>query len=104
MGIEKCREIVSKYLFSKENEILQSDVFENPKTLLNEKTQELALGAPVYKLLEEWGEIHKREFKVAVSAGGKRLGAGEGFSKKEAEQNAAKDALKRLKKLTIFMP
>jgi len=92
-GIDKCREIVSKFLFSKESEILKSDIFQNPKTLLNEKTQELALGVPIYELLEEWGEIHKRQFKIAVSAGGKHLGIGTGFSKKEAEQNAAKNAL-----------
>jgi len=93
MGIEKCREILSKFLFSKEDEILQSEVFQNPKALLNEKTQELGLGTPVYKTLEEWGEVHKRKFKIAVSAGEKLLGKGIGFSKKEAEQNAAKEAL-----------
>jgi ribonuclease-3 len=92
-GIEKCREILSKFLFSKEEEILQSEIFQNPKTLLNERTQELGLGAPVYELLEEWGEVHKREFKMSVSAGGSLLGKGIGFSKKEAEQNAAKEAL-----------
>jgi ribonuclease-3 len=96
-GIEKCREILSKFLFSKEDEILQSEVFQNPKTLLNEKSQELGLGAPVYETLDEWGEIHKRKFKMAVNAGQKRLGQGVGLSKKEAEQNAAKAALKRLK-------
>jgi len=95
-GIEKCREILSKYLFTQEAEILQSDIFQNPKTLLNEKTQELGLGAPKYELLEEWGEVHKREFRVAVSVGKKRLGRGEGFSKKQAEQNAAKMALEKL--------
>jgi len=93
-GIEKCREILSKFLFSKEDEILQSEIFQNPKTLLNEITQKQGLGAPVYELLEEWGEIHKREFKIGVSAGKKQLGQGTGFSKKEAEQNAAKEALK----------
>jgi len=94
MGIEKCREILSKFLFSKEDEILQSEVFQNPKALLNEKTQELGLGTPVYQTLEEWGEVHKRKFRISVSAGGKPLGKGIGFSKKEAEQNAAKEALK----------
>ena len=92
-GIEKCREILLKFLFSKESEILQSEIFQNPKTLLNEKTQELGLGTPKYELLEEWGELHKREFRVAVSAGKKLLGKGAGFSKKQAEQNAAKEAL-----------
>jgi len=96
-GIEKCREILSKFLFSGEDEILQSEIFQNPKTLLNEKMQKLGLGTPVYELLEEWGEIHKREFRICVSAGKKRLGQGTGFSKKEAEQNAAKEALKKLR-------
>jgi len=92
-GIEKCREILSKFLFTEEAEILQSEVFQNPKMLLNEKTQELGLGTPKYELLKEWGEVHKREFRIAVSVGKKRLGRGEGFSKKQAEQNAAKMAL-----------
>ncbi|MCL2284693.1 MAG: ribonuclease III [Fibromonadales bacterium] len=97
-GIEKCREILLKFLFSKEDEILKSDIFQNPKTLLNEKTQELGLGAPAYEALGEWGEIHKRKFKMAVKVSSKRLGQGTGFSKKEAEQNAAKEALKALGK------
>ncbi|MCL2101320.1 MAG: ribonuclease III [Fibromonadales bacterium] len=95
-GIEKCREILLKFLFSKEDEILQSEVFQNPKALLNEKTQELGFGVPAYEELDEWGEIHKRKFRMAVNAGGKRLGQGVGFSKKEAEQNAAKEALKQI--------
>jgi ribonuclease-3 len=93
-GIDKCREILLNVLFSKEKEILESEIFQNPKALLNEKTQELGMGVPVYEKLDEWGEVHKREFKMAVSAVGKRLGTGTGFSKKEAEQNAAKAALK----------
>lgn len=97
-GIEKCKEILSEFLFSKERDILQSEIFQNPKTLLNEKTQELCLGPPVYEMLDEWGEIHKREFKMAVCAGGRQLGQGIGFSKKEAEQNAAKEALLHLLK------
>jgi len=92
-GIEKCREILSRFLFAEETEILQSDIFQNPKMLLNEKTQELGLGTPKYELLEEWGEVHKREFRIAVNVNKKRLGKGEGFSKKQAEQNAAKEAL-----------
>ncbi len=95
-GVEKCREILSKFLFSEEGEILKSEIFLNPKTLLNEKSQELGLGTPAYEELDEWGELHKRKFKMAVSAGGKLLGQGIGFSKKEAEQNAAKEALKRI--------
>lgn len=96
-GIDKCREILKKFLFSEEKKILNSEVFQNPKMLLNEKTQELGLGLPTYKTIEEWGEFHKRNFKIVVSINEEDFGVGIGLSKKEAEQNAAKKALKKLK-------
>ncbi|MEW6557604.1 MAG: ribonuclease III [Elusimicrobiota bacterium] len=52
---------------------------------------------PVYKVLEEKGPDHDKIFKVAVNIGKKQLGIGIGKSKKEAEQNAAKNALLKLK-------
>ncbi|GHV11905.1 ribonuclease III [Fibrobacterales bacterium] len=95
MGVDKCRLLLNAALFSRESEILKSDIFCNPKTMLNERAQELMLGAPIYFVLEEWGEEHKREFRVGVDVGGERVGEGTGFSKKEAEQKAAKIALER---------
>jgi ribonuclease-3 len=51
-----------------------------------------------YKLKKTEGPPHDRVFYVTVHAGGKLLGAGKGLSKKEAEQNAAGEALKQFGK------
>lgn len=49
-----------------------------------------------YELIEEAGPPHDRTFKMKVMLGDKEFGEGSGKSKKESEQNAAKEALKKL--------
>jgi ribonuclease-3 len=48
----------------------------------------------MYKVLEEKGPEHKRIFKIGVIFNNKMLGVGSAPSKKEAEEEAAKEALK----------
>jgi len=50
-----------------------------------------------YKLLEEKGPAHDKIFKVELILDGRTLAEGEGKSKKEAEQKAAKEAFFCLK-------
>lgn len=61
------------------------------------RLQELALasgrGLPEYRVSEE-GPDHAKRFFAEVLIGGEPLGSGEGRSKKQAEQSAAKEALK----------
>jgi len=45
------------------------------------------------------GPDHDKTFQVRVYFGKRELGHGEGKSKKEAEQAAARDALRRLERL-----
>ncbi|MBE6051148.1 MAG: ribonuclease III [Clostridium sp.] len=49
-----------------------------------------------YELVKYEGPPHHRKFYVNVLVSDKKLGEGSGYSKKEAEQNAAKEALKKL--------
>ena len=51
-----------------------------------------------YRLVEEKGEEHVKVFVMAADINGKEMGIGEGFSKKEAEQHAAKMAVDNLTK------
>ena len=46
---------------------------------------------PDYRI-EERGPDHRKEFTATVFLGGRALGSGEGRSKKEAEQRAAREA------------
>ena len=47
----------------------------------------------VYQLMDEDGPPHKKKFTMAVLIDGLKYGSGQGGSKKEAEQEAAKKAL-----------
>ncbi len=51
---------------------------------------------PRYDVISQTGPDHEKTFHVVVSISGRSLGAGIGSSKKEAEQKAAAEALKRL--------
>lgn len=66
---------------------------DNPKGDLQETLQHTFREAPRYELLEESGPPHDRRFHVAVYRGEQRLGEGMGASKREAEMQAARQAL-----------
>jgi len=63
------------------------------KTELQEYSQESFQSTPEYRLERETGPDHNKTFYMAVYLKGNVLGRGEGKSKKEAEQRAAKEAL-----------
>ena len=63
------------------------------KTLLQEKFQKISKSFPVYELIKSYGPDHDQTFEVVVHLGDKTYGPKSGKSKKEAEQNVAKEAL-----------
>ncbi|EOS56583.1 MULTISPECIES: ribonuclease III [Paenibacillus] len=67
------------------------------KTELQELTQHHGMGTLEYRIIEERGPAHEREFVAEVRMDGRPLGQGTGRSKKEAEQQAAAVALELLK-------
>lgn len=68
------------------------------KTRLQELVQKKSGQTLVYKLLSESGPDHNKVFVSQVLLNGQAAGSGEGRSKKEAEQAAARAALERLQK------
>ncbi|WP_315114914.1 ribonuclease III [uncultured Clostridium sp.] len=66
------------------------------KTKLQEKLQENGEININYNLVKYEGPPHRRKFYTEVMIEDKILGAGTGYSKKEAEQNAAKEAVKNM--------
>ncbi|HXF36817.1 MAG TPA: ribonuclease III [Actinomycetota bacterium] len=65
------------------------------KTILQELASQDFRALPEYRL-EERGPDHQKEFTATVFLGGERYGTGRGRSKKEAEQEAAREAFERL--------
>jgi ribonuclease-3 len=66
------------------------------KSLLQEWAQKTHQILPEYSVVEETGPDHKRFFRIEVKIGEEVVGIGEGYSKKEAEKQAAESALKRI--------
>lgn len=66
------------------------------KTKLQEFCQKTSQDRVHYFLIDEKGPDHNKTFTMGVQHGGKKLGQGTGKSKKEAEQNAAKNAFNKL--------
>lgn len=68
------------------------------KTRLQEISQMLFRAPPEYRIVAETGPDHDKYFVTEIAIGGKILGKGEGRSKKQSEQQAAKKALNELQK------
>lgn len=82
-------------LLSEEVTMIDQDATrDNCKAVLQEYTQAKDGSLPVYNVLKEIGPPHDKTFEVEVVVDGKRYGIGSGKSKKEAQQSAAKCALK----------
>lgn len=96
-GIERVIPFIEEQIVTLRD---QSDIrLLDYKTLLQEELQTHGKVLIQYHLLRESGPSHKKTFEVEVSCDGKNLGQGQGASKKEAEQEAARLALKRMGKM-----
>jgi ribonuclease-3 len=93
-GYEASRRMIEKYFGAdiKEKKLGQQDY----KTRLQEISQMLFRSPPSYRLVSESGPDHDKFFVTEIAMGGKVLGKGRGKTKKQAEQEAAKEALAEL--------
>lgn len=94
--LDQGYDVVKKYLddiiipYIKEKRDFNTDY----KTMLQEAVQTTRRSLE-YVLLDEYGEAHDKTFEMAVKIDNIIYGKGIGKSKKEAEQNAALDALNK---------
>lgn len=95
-GMNAARDFIYKQIIthSRRDELLHSDT--NYKSMLLEYAQGKKLGVPRYITVNEEGPNHARTFSVEVLVAGVVKGAGQGRSKKEAEQLAAKVAVEQI--------
>ena len=96
-GLEAAREVLRKALFEQALEERGDRMAESDrKSALQELLQGRGLPPASYRLAAETGPDHQKKFQIEVWASGKLLASGEGSTKKEAEQRAARRALERL--------
>ena len=93
-GLDICGNFIEKHLIKELPKIIKSGLFKDAKSFFQEKAQEKMGVTPTYKVLEEQGPDHAKRFIVGVFLDKKLITKGEGLSKQEAEEEAAKNALK----------
>jgi len=91
-GIEAVRSWLEQVMFPKIARYDQPQISDY-KTRLQEYVQQYALGTLEYRIVDEQGPAHDKHFVSEVYMNDRRLGRGSGRTKKEAEQNAAAEAL-----------
>lgn len=92
-GMEEVKKIILSLLKEKiESSVKERDI-KDYKTMLQEIIQKDNVFSPKYTLIKEEGPDHNKIFTVSVSVNNNILGTGRGKTKKEAEKNAAKQAL-----------
>jgi ribonuclease-3 len=92
-GIDPARKLIER-AFVKDLETIDVEdlLFQDYKTALQELAQGKGLPLPEYSVIDEVGPDHDKRFVVEVKIGS-QLARGEGSSKKEAQQEAARNAL-----------
>ena len=93
-GYTPAEKFIKKYLIKNLSEIIKTGSYRDSKSYFQEKAQDMVGITPVYKVMREWGPDHQKSFTVGVFLANELVAEGEGSSKQEAEEQAAKAGLK----------
>ncbi len=94
-GYDVARQFISTHLFPKIDEIVKKRLWQDAKSALQERVQEIEGVTPYYSVIKESGPDHDKQFVVGVYIKDFLAGQGEGKAKQEAEQEAARAALEQ---------
>jgi ribonuclease III len=92
-GLAQAQRVVEK-LFS--GDIGGPGAERDYKTELQELSHRRFHAQPIYELVSESGPEHAKRFTTRIRIGGREMGVGEGGSKKQSEQAAARVAMDRI--------
>lgn len=95
-GLAEAKKFILRRLRTTIEGAIEGRVFQDYKTHLQEIIQSANAEKIMYEVVDEEGPDHNKVFYVHVKVGEKVAGKGSGKSKKEAEQNAAKEALNKV--------
>lgn len=92
-GYDVAREFIASTLLPHTEEIVAKKLWRDAKSFVQEKAQEFVGVTPLYKVLNESGPDHDKNFTVGIFFGPDLIAEGKGQSKQEAEQKAAEAAI-----------
>lgn len=92
-GYIECQKFIKKYIITELPNIIKKGLYRDAKSSFQEIAQEKQGTTPTYRVLKERGPDHAKHFLIGVYLEKKLIAEGEGYSKQEAEEVAAKNAL-----------
>ena len=95
LGLGVATELIERLFRPRMEAYVRGEGDRDYKTILQELASQELRAMPEYRL-EERGPDHEKEFTATVHLGGEPMGTGIGRSKKEAEQQAAREAYTRI--------
>ena len=92
-GYKAVDKFITRFIIEELPKILEEKAYKDYKSLFQEKAQDEAGITPTYEVMKEWGPDHAKHFRIGVFLEKDLIGEGEGPSKQDAQQEAAKNAL-----------
>ena len=92
-GSPAAKKFINTHILSHLPFILKNELYIDPKSKFQETAQELLGVTPSYRVLEEKGPDHNKEFTVGVFLDKEMIAVGRGTSKQEAQVAAAQAGL-----------
>ncbi len=94
-GYERTKTFIGKHIIKFLDEIIAQGLHIDAKSHIQEMAQDKLGVTPHYKLIDESGPDHDKTFLMGIYFGDDLVGQGKGSSKQNAEQEAARDALRK---------
>mgnify|MGYP003394529822 FL=1 len=92
-GYDAASAFIHQTILPRLEEVLDKKLYRDPKSLFQEEAQEHNGITPNYEVTDEWGPDHDKHFVVGVFLGSEKVAEGEGPSKQDAQEEAARAAL-----------
>jgi len=93
-GFDAAKEFILNHITTLTDSIIAKGAWIDAKSSFQTQAQEHEGITPTYKTIRESGPDHDKHFTIGVYLNNDKVGEGEGKSKQDAEQEAAKSALK----------
>ena len=103
LGLDVARALIERLFRPRLEAYVRGEGERDYKTILQELASQQLHAMPEYRL-QDRGPDHEKEFTAVVYLGGEPFGSGTGRSKKEAEQEAAREAFARMSSGTVDEP
>lgn len=92
-GFKVASDFIHRFVITRIRYIIEHQLFIDPKSRFQEAAQDEVGTTPHYEVLQQTGPDHNKKFVVGIYLGHDQIATGEGTSKQEAQEAAARAAL-----------